>query len=47
MRERQVKVMLVLKISGKARQVFALLALLARERGGDTLAEIMQGARRH
>jgi len=34
--------MLVLKLSGKAHQVFRYLALLAKHRGEETLGQIME-----
>ena len=33
---------MVIKMSGKARQVFKLLALLAKERGAETLGQIIK-----
>ena len=34
---------LIIKLSGKADQVFQLFALLAKERGNDTLGQIIKG----
>lgn len=43
---RREKVMLVIKVSGKAHQVFRYLALLAEHRGKETLGQIMESAKK-